>query len=118
MLRLSVFVAICSLLCGCYARAAGDDSAGQKLQAKFTPVVVAVRAYQQKHGVLPDNLALLVPEFLAQLPANDPSSGVVYHLNVTQGTFTFLYTPSWPRPGRGSCSTSIKQVNWQCAGFM
>ena len=118
MMRLA-FIAMCFLLSGCFAHAAvGEDSAGQNLQAEFAPVVAAIGAYQQKYGVLPTNLGLVVPEFLPQLPTSDPSSGVVYHLNIAQGTFTFMYTLSWPHPGRGTCSTSIKQVKWQCAAFL
>ena len=95
MLRLVFLTIICSVLSGCFARVAvGADPAGQKLQAEFAPVVEAIASYQKKYGVLPANLKLLVPELLPQLPANDPSSGVVYHLNVAQGIFIFMYTPS------------------------
>ena len=119
MFRLATFTITCVLLGGCFARGpVGDDSAGQKLQVRLSPLVVAINAYQQRYGAAPTDLKLLVPEFLPNLPPDDPSSGVAYHLDPVRGIFTFQYTLSWPHSGRGSCSTPIKHVKWMCVGFI
>jgi hypothetical protein len=44
-------------------------SAFHRLADRSTPLVAAIRAYEQKHGSPPESLEALVPEFLPSVPS-------------------------------------------------
>ena len=112
MKRIAIMGTLLILLCGCFPWEVGKDPRGQRLQAKTEQLIVSIKAYREKYGVLPERIELLVPEFISAAPEHvsfNPHSGLIF----------FHYQPSWPEAGMSaSCSTNIEQVQWHCVGAM
>ena len=101
------------LLSSCALWSAGSDPRGTEYKARASVVLASLREYQQAHGSLPQSLSALVPRYLASLPPEPELT-----LDVRNRLLSFVYSPSWPSPGRVSCAATIDSQEWSCHGYL
>ncbi len=91
----------------------GEDPKGKIYKNQAQALVESLVQYQAQNGELPSSLSALVPKNIDALP-----DVVNYSYYSKEKEFLeYNYTPSWPQPGRISCSTLIGTNKWACGGY-
>lgn len=103
-------VAACVLLLGgCRIWAAGDDPAGRGLVGNAQSVLEAVNLYTQTNGKPPQDLALLVPQYLPALPSQP-----VLNYSPGRGTLVYNYDSTWPPNSVSACQAKLGEHAFHC----
>jgi hypothetical protein len=111
----SILISLCLVATvGCAIWAQGEDPRGRRLRDRVeAEVVPAIEAFQQAYGRYPSDLAELDGEISAPLEAE-----IWYSRSEDGCTLTVVYTPSWPRLGRSSCTFAVPARAWTCYGYL
>ena len=117
--RISIAMALCILLTGCFLFAPGPGK-GKMAEERFrqsTPVIAALKQYHEKHGAYPDSLSSLVPAEMAGLPRIFTQDDVVdsgtYRRDGSSYELMFRYVEG----GMNECIYQPPQ-GWFCHGYM
>ena len=92
---------------------AGDDPRGKQLKAEAETLIFAVQRYESDNRRLPKSLSDLVPNYVQTLR---PALKVEY--DVPNETIGFSYQPSWPDTGIMQCKSKIRELKWECFGYI
>ena len=96
---------------GSALRSEADDINFNKLVGD--KIVVAIEAYYQVEGILPESLDVLAPKYLDNIPVTQSGKPFEYRLNDFHGyLLSFAITGS--EKVNGSCGYSQREPFWDC----
>ena len=112
---------IIALLLACASCPGPPPGKGAKALAGYRRaelVIVALERYRQRHGIYPDSLALLVPEYLGDTALAIPEHAALrfplqYELTADGYRLGFRYTG----PGMNQCWYRSVEGRWHCTGY-
>ena len=99
---------------GCAVWPLGEDPQGKEYRIQANLVVEAIVRYKTESGVSPASLAVLVPEYIQELPEVTNDS---FYSNENE-SLMYNYSPLWPQQGQSSCSTVIGSGKRGCHGYI
>lgn len=76
-------------------------------------MLAALTHFKQERGHLPASLSELVPGYLPAIPSLPELC-----FSQKSGFIGFVYLPSWPQPGRISCSAEAGTQEWSCVSYI
>ncbi len=86
---------------------------GQITQHRAEQIILAVDQYAQDHGQLPNQLDLLVPASLQEIPKTAKDQSFDYRLSVVDG-----YDLCYPYRNRGNCCYIPRLKAWDCMHYI
>jgi hypothetical protein len=89
----------------------GVGEKAEKGYAASEPVIAALDQYRADHGVYPEKLAGLVPEYLLVAPTKTDELDFSYSSTGESYSFSFHYRG----PGLNTCSYTPEE-EWKCSG--
>ena len=89
----------------------GVGERAERGYAASEPVIAALEEYRAEHGVYPEKLAELVPDYLPVAPTRTEELDFSYSSTGDGYTFSFHYLG----PGMNTC-TYRPEAAWDCSG--
>jgi hypothetical protein len=118
MIRRHLAVVIIALMIGIVACGISDEAPGEGAKAEkgyelSATIIDALETYRAENGGYPDTLDALVPDYLAQLPA-DP---VIDSFNYVPQDDGYKLSFHYYGPGVNTCDYSSASEAWDCSGY-
>lgn len=106
---------LCGILMLCLSACGVKIKANEEIknnQGRAIEIINALTRYEQEHGRFPDQLDLLVPAYLAQIPITSSGKDFSCELDTLEGFYLTFYLDS---DETLACSYNQRLKGWDCS---
>ncbi len=109
------FFVVFILACNTIIPTVEPPGVGQKAEKGYKlsePIIAALERYKADHGIYPEKIDELVPDYLSTLPVSTDEVDFFYSKTGESYSFSFHYIG----PGTNSCTYTPEAKDWRCFG--